>query len=129
MNSRSYGCFSTCEIAYFGDRELSLKGWQDARPTILDQACNIKPISQVGVFWELGTFYSNNPGCRLSDPPTGVLVFSDGDQSQCDYRRSATLPWQLPAYSAIVLAQGVDVVTEFQGMVLDRLYNNHCVLT
>jgi len=41
---------STCEIACFGDWELSLKGWQDARSTIIDQACNIGPISQVECF-------------------------------------------------------------------------------
>ncbi len=41
---------STCEIACFDDQELSLKGWQEARLTTLDQACNIEPISQVKIF-------------------------------------------------------------------------------
>lgn len=41
----------TSEIACFGGRELSLKGWQDVRPTTLDQAYNIEPISQVGIFY------------------------------------------------------------------------------
>jgi len=52
---------STCEIACFGGRELSLKGWQDVRPTTLDQAYNIEPISQVDFVWLLRLDWGN-PG-------------------------------------------------------------------
>jgi len=81
---------TTCEIACFDSRELSLKGWQEARPMSLDQACNIGPISQVeNTVVPLHPILGGATPLQKSDVHTvvGVLLSKDG-LAMLEYPRS-----------------------------------------
>src|SRR6266849_10759128 len=49
---------TSCEIAFLGDRELSLKDWQKAGPTTLSQVCNIEQFHRSNCFKEGGVVCS-----------------------------------------------------------------------